>query len=508
MIKGSALAVGIALGLGAGTGAQAADSNPHTAELEARIAKLEEQLRAALSMAEHASSAAEKANTTAQELRTQLQHDTASPYLADQKHNGFQPRPAMTEAAADTAASFEFHGYARSATSTTSDMFTVKGVGPYFTPAGRLGGAVGRLGLETDTYVEAKLIKNFRGSDGSWGNFNFMLADGNNDNNDWTASSSNLNVRWAYSELGKLPSFKGTAFENSTVWAGKRFDRKNYDIHFFDSDFIFLGGTGAGIYDVQVTPDWQTNLSVYGRDFLNGNGNDIKSYTLTSNNFVGNWQVMLNGMRAAKNDDLKPGLASTGYHGLFAYNAPSFYGFRKGFSKTGLLFGHGMGAQVKVLGAAGDLTKDAQALRFMTFGITDLNERWKIAPALMAEVSKDRFNKGDDYKWLSANVRLTQAITGNFEMQYDASFQHMDLDSTFTEASGNFYKLTVAPTFKLDTGAGFFARPELRLYGTYMHWDKELNGFSYDASEHTTFGDTSFTGSSKWLLGAQMEVWF
>jgi sucrose porin len=257
-----------------------------------------------------------------------------------------------------------------------------------------------------------------------------------------------------------------------------------------------------------VTPEWKTNLSVYGRDFLNGNGNDIKSYTVTSNNYFGNWQLMLNGMRSAKNDDVKADLASTGYHGLFAYHAPSFYGFREGISKTGLLYGHGMGAQVKVLGSAGDLTSNAKALRFMTFGITDLSPTWKVSPAFMAEVSKDRFNKGDDYKWASANLRLSNAITKNFAMQYEASYQYMNLNSTFSKASGNYYKVSVAPTLKLDTGAGFFARPELRLFGTYMAWDKNLNGFSYDGSDHTTFGDTTFTGSSKFLLGAQMEVWF
>jgi len=202
------------------------------------------------------------------------------------------------------------------------------------------------------------------------------------------------------------------------------------------------------------------------------------------------------------------GRAKTGWHGLLAYHAPSFYGLAPGLSKTGILVGNGLGAEVKRLGAVGNLQDDARALRVMSFGITDLARDWKISPAFMAEVSKDRFNRGDEYKWASANLRLSNAITKNFAMQYEASYQYMDLDSTFDHAKGNFYKLTVAPTFKLDTGAGFFARPELRLFGTWMGWDKELNGFTYDGSEQTGFGNTSFKGSSQWLVGAQMEVWF
>src|SRR6185369_8183394 len=101
----------------------------------------------------------------------------------------------------------------------------------------------------------------------------------------------------------------------------------------------------------------------------------------------------------------------------------------------------------------------------------------------------------------SANLRLINSINKNFAMQYEGSYQYMDLDSTFSKAKGDFYKLTVAPTFKLDTGAGFFARPELRLFASWMKWDKQLNGFSYDGSANEGFGATKFKGSSKWLVG-------
>lgn len=487
-MKKSALAIGIALAFGASAPASAAEvKSAEVQALEARISKLEEMLRGVTTMAQEAKATASEAKAS-----------SSAP-------------AALTDEAAATAASFEFHGYARSGTTTSKDAFRVDGVGPYITPAGsKLGGAVGRLGLETDTYVEAKLKKNFMAADGTRGSFNFMVADGVNNNNDWTGGENGINVRWVFGELSDLASFKGTALEKSTIWAGKRFDRNNYDIHFLDSDIVFLAGTGAGIYDIQLTPEWKTNLSVYGRDFVNDNSENVKSYVLTSNNFIGNWQVMLNGMRSKQNDNGTGGdRATTGYHGILAYSAPSFYGFKDGFSKTGILYGHGLGAQVKVLGSDGALRSEAKAVRAFTFGVTDLGPKTQFAPALIGEISKDRYNAGDDYKWLTLNARLTQAITSNFEMQYEASVQHMDLDSTFDKADGNFYKLTVAPTFKLDTSAGIFSRPELRVMASYLSWDKELNGFSYDGTAADPgFGNTTFTGSSKWLLGAQMEVWF
>jgi len=505
-----------------GTSTESNGKSSQVEELEARLAKLEAQLRAVLAVAQQANGAAQQANSTAEQANSAAQKATTSvaqlgtdmPWDQNAQRTGIKVKPPLTQGAADTAASFEFNGYARAGTTTASDMLKVKGVGPYITPAGELGGAVGRLGLETDTYVEAVLVKNFLADDGTWAKYSLMVSDGSNSNNDFTAGENSISVRQAYAEMGNLASFKGTAFENATLWAGKRFDKKNFNIHFLDSDFIFLAGTGAGVYDIQVTPDWKSTVSVYGRDFLDKQGNsidgdnEIKSYILTSNNYFGPWQVMVNGMRSAKNNNDDSGFASTGYHGMLAYNADTFYGLAPGASKTALLYGHGMGANVKRLGAEGNLLSDAQAVRLASYGVTNLNDRWKIAPAVLAEYSKDRYNPGDDYKWATFNVRLTDALTRQFEMQYEGSYQYMDLDSTFSKASGGFYKLTVAPTFKLDTGLGFFARPELRVYGTYMGWDKALNDFTFDGTPSDTFGATTFTGTDKWLMGAQMEVWF
>lgn len=499
MIKKTTIALALTMAF-CGTASAADNAAARQVQaLEERIAKLEQLLQAVKNEAQQAGEVARKADSTASEAKA------ASTTQA-----------ALTEKAAETAGSFEFGAYARSGTLSGSDQFTVEGVGPYITPAARLGGAVGRLGLESDTYVEAKMARRFQTADGTTGVFHFMLADGTNSNNDWTAGENGVNVRHVFAELGNLAAFKGTAFEGATLWAGKRFDKKNFDIHFLDSDVVFLAGTGAGFYDAQVTPDWKTSFSVYGRDFVvddqTTNGVDVrgKSYIATSNNYIGDWQVMLSGMRAKQNDVRYRERATTGYHGLLAYHAPSFYGVANGFSKTGVLYGNGLGAQVKVLGGQGSLLDDAEAVRVFTMGVTDLNANWKIAPALMAEVSKDRFNKGDDYKWATANVRLVNSINQNFAMTYEGSVQYMDLDSTFSSASGNFYKLTVAPTFKLDTGGGFFARPELRLFASYLAWDKDLNGFSYDGAQDPSggFGNTRFNDDSKWLLGAQMEVWF
>jgi sucrose porin len=66
-----------------------------------------------------------------------------------------------------------------------------------------------------------------------------------------TDSSFNgqMNVRQAFVEMSDMPSFSRA---NATLWAGKREDRDNFDIHWLDSDMMNLIGTGAGIYDVNL----------------------------------------------------------------------------------------------------------------------------------------------------------------------------------------------------------------------------------------------------------------
>lgn len=411
---------------------------------------------------------------------------------------------ASLEELKDTSTSFEFHGYARAGTLTDSGQQAVS-VGPYMAPAAKLEAPIGRLGLETDNYSEAVFVKNFKGSDGSWAKYKTMIAQGAGTNNDWAGDGTNINVRQAYAEMGNLPTFKGTAFENASFWAGKRFDAKNFDIHFFDSDVIFMSGSGAGFYDAQVSDNWTASLNLYGRDLANG-----KSHILNSNNYFGSWQLMVNLIKAKGNDPEDTGLATSGTHALLAYHGDSFYGLGKGFSKTGVLTGKGLGTLLKRPGAAGDLLEDASGTRFFTYGVTELSDSWNISPALFAETSSDRFNEGDQYTWASFNLRLTNEITKNFLMQYDTSIQQLDLDSNIADnpqssGEGKIFKMTVAPTLKLDTNGGFFARPELRLVATYIDWGKDLNTFTYDGTSEDGFG---LEGDSKWLVGAQMETWF
>ncbi|BCT33416.1 carbohydrate porin [Pseudomonas protegens] len=413
---------------------------------------------------------------------------------------------------------FSFNGYARSGLLIDEGLGGGRG-GPYTTPAGSVGGAVGRLGNEDDTYMRIDLSKEIYAQNGTRSKFTVSIADGVESSNDWTADESKLNVRQVFTTLDHIAAFKGNpVFENATLWAGKRFDRDNFDIHWMDSDVVYLAGTGGGIYDVQMNKDWRSNYSLIGRsygDFSQGGLNaDVASYILTSNQFFeeGQWQWMFNGIGAKKNDfgtrTNKAGLtpADSGLHSMLANHQKNFFG-REGFFKTALLYGQGLGAEVKNLGSDGELIDEARALRLALYGETPIAPDWRIGPSLLAEQSKDKYVKGDDYRWLTLNMRLANTINSNFEMAYELSWQTMDLDPKGylqrNAVDGNFWKFTVAPTFKLDVG-DLLTRPEMRVFASYMNWSSDLDKYSTSDA----FGKTDFNAGGVWQYGVQMETWF
>lgn len=508
------------------TQARQAEARARQAEEQARQA--EAQARRDLTKTRQAEIQAKQAEIQAKQAEIQAQQTEVQAKQAEVLAKEMADREAAMAKAAG-GPEFSFKGYARAGFLTDDTGHNVDGVGPYMTPAGNLGGPIGRLGVEPDKYVEAVFDSKITHESGAYSKYRLMIADGVLTNNDWTADESNLNVRQVFAELGNLQSFAGSSiFQDSVLWAGKRFDRNNFDIHFFDSDIIFLAGTGAGIYDVKPTENWSTNVTLYARNFgtIEPTNEEVQSYILTANNYVGPWQFMLSGMWAADNSERLADAAENGFHLMLGHSLPNFYGYSEGFAKTGILYGRGLGAQVKVLGGQGDLTDDAQSVRIYSFGVTPISNNWRIAPALMAQYSQDYLYKGDEYSWASLNVRLEQIITQNFLMAYEATYQYQDLDSgrnapasndptVKTKASGNFFKFTIAPTFNLDTSAGFFQRPALRGLISYLTWSDDLSGFNYGRSLNTdpqtgetTFANTGWTGTDRWLFGVQMETWF
>ena len=268
MMKPRYLAV--AIGLILSSAAQGADIS--ASAIEARFNAMEKRLQQAESRAAKAEARATQAEQQVKQLETRTASNEQQTRQVAKTAEITQQQTAdvakRTETLAGNAKSnssdnsgFKFSGYARSGV-IMNDSGTSTESGPYVTPAGQTGGAVGRLGNENNTYVELNLEHNQTMASGATSRYKVMLADGQRSYNDWTGATSDLNIRQAFVELGSLPTFTGP-WKDSTLWAGKRFDRDNFDIHWLDSDVIFLAGTGGGIYDVKWGDNLKSNFSLY-----------------------------------------------------------------------------------------------------------------------------------------------------------------------------------------------------------------------------------------------------
>ncbi|CCG87121.1 carbohydrate porin [Erwinia piriflorinigrans] len=506
------LAIALALGTPAiGYAAPTLDS------LEARLVAMEQRLQQAEKRAAQAETRASEAEQQIARLETQTRQPKTEPATAvTAPVSAASAAPVAAAPAPGTQAGegFEFHAYARSGL-IMNDSAAGTQSGPYLTPAGESGGSVGRLGNENNTYVELNLEHKQRLANGATTRFKTMIADGQRDYNDWTGSTSELNIRQAFVELGSLPTFSGV-FADSTLWAGKRFDRDNFDIHWLDSDVVFLAGTGGGIYDVQWQDGLKSNFSLYGRNFgdIEAIDNTIQNYIVTSNNFAGPFQLMVSGLRAKDNDQRvntsreNHNAGDSGIHAMLALHNDSFWGLREGTAKTALLYGHGLGAEVKGVGSDGNLTQQAETWRVASYGVTPINKTWSFAPAVLAQNSSDRYAAGDHYRWATVNARFIQAINQNFALAYEGSYQYMDLDPQGYKqrqaVSGSFWKLTFAPTFKVADIGDLFTRPEIRLFASWMDWNSSLDRYASDDA----FGSSGFGAGGQWNFGVQMETWF
>jgi sucrose porin len=96
-------------------------------------------------------------------------------------------------------------------------------------------------------------------------------------------------------------------------------------------------------------------------------------------------------------------------------------------------------------------------------------------------------------------------LSQNVELVYEATWQYMDLDPKGYKGrqavSGDFTKLTFAPTFKAQT-AGFFERAS----GV-----RHLDGLVLRARQLRQLrchGPEQLHRRGRWNFGVQMETWF
>lgn len=348
-------------------------------------------------------------------------------------------------------------------------------------------GGIGRLGNECETYGEFALSQT---TDVGGVKYKALLMS-NFYNGGSDPGGNKLKVNQIYIE--------GSGYDiapNQTFWIGKRFYGRA-DVHFDDTFFVDMSGTGAGIDG--INPGFGTiGVSVF-RNGDNTNDTDVADNQVPANYNSGtrlniDWGKM----------PVNPGglLRITGVATRFSgTDGKSGAGISLQHVQEGLPTGatntlwlqYANGSAGMNMGF-GDGTADSDTkswriadsiawLKGRTTGQTLFQYGQLKAPDGLGGERKTNF--------FSVAGRGAYAFTNNFKLQGELGYSGAKPDGGERQ---NVTKLTIAPT--LTVGQDFYSRPELRFYVSHF----KFNDAYRDAQ--------GLNRNNKTAVGLQAEVWF
>ncbi|WP_333563122.1 maltoporin [Aeromonas sp. QDB59] len=448
---------------------------------------------------------------------------------------------AVTAALASQAAfAVDFHGYFRSGVGVSGDGDMVK----YNV------NKVGRLGNENDTYGEVQLGQEVFNKDGKTFYVDSMFAMTSNGSNDWEgtgtvcnfdAKQCNGDSEFALRQFNvQAKGLLGFAPE-ATLWAGKRFYQR-HDIHISDFYYWNISGPGAGIEGIQAGPGkisfaWVRNdrssgdvfgtYSVTGKEtikkpVLDANGNPTGQYVEeTVNKYTKNEDLNVNTLdlryagiplwqdgslevgamyalvnetdaqKELKNNNMKDGVMLTAEltQGIFGgFNKTVLQYGTEGYSKTMAFYGDGSwyGAEAK---------DGADGFRIINWGVIPMGNSWEMGHQLVYGVGNDMWDGNDKYETMSAVIRpMYKWDDFNKTIFEGGYFQDKNKSTSGNTDKDGAYKLTLAQAW--SAGSSFWARPEIRVFATYLENTEDNNAFEGNTSKDT------------YQVGVQAEAWW
>ena len=433
---------------------------------------------------------------------------------------------AVTAALASQAAfAVDFHGYMRSGVG-TSDNGSLQ----TYSKA-----KVGRLGNEAETYGEVQLGQEAYNKDGKSFYVDSMFAMTSNGSNDWegTGTVCNFDAKQCSGDSDfalrqfnvQAKGLLGFAPE-ATLWAGKRYYQR-HDIHISDFYYWNISGAGAGIEGIQAGPGkvslaWIRNdrsaADVFGQYTNTGTvanpvyqkNEDLNVNTLDARYAgiplwqdgsleVGAMYALVNETEAQKdlkNDNMKNGVMLTAEltQGIFGgFNKTVLQYGTEGYSKTMAFYGDGSwyGAEAK---------DGADGYRIINWGVIPMGNSWEMGHQLVYGVGNEMWDGNDKVEAMSAVVRpMYKWDDFNKTIFEGGYFKDKTKSTNGTSVDDSGYKLTLAQAW--SAGSSFWARPEIRVFASYLA-DTEADGSgSKNSFESGTSDDT-------WQVGVQAEAWW
>ncbi|OEF23607.1 maltoporin LamB [Vibrio rumoiensis] len=359
---------------------------------------------------------------------------------------------------------------------------------------------VGRLGNENDVYGEIGLnTKPIKAGETTEFTVNSMVAYGSDGSNGWESvrdddNGNDITLAQLNVQAKGLFSFD----QDAVLWAGKRYYQRQ-DIHI--TDFYYWntsGGAGGGLENVTIGPG---KLSVaFMRDDSLGADINASNPNINVNNFdvryagiplwadaslelgVNYYMVNESDEQEANNLDTKDSVMATA-----VITQGNFYG---GFNKTVFQFGtEGAASAMAGLGSGSwvpAISDGDTGFRVINFGVINIGESWNLGHQVMyAQSSYDNSNK-DDHTFANLVVRPIYNWSEIMKTEFEAGYFTEDNQWGNQGADNEGAKFTVAQAW--SAGSGFWARPEIRVYASYVDDFKNDNRFGNDESSEMSFG--------------------
>ncbi|MBC3617080.1 maltoporin LamB [Vibrio metschnikovii] len=381
--------------------------------------------------------------------------------------------------AAGSAFAVDFNGYMRAGTAisnhgTGDQAFEKNGVG--------------RLGNENDNYYEFGFAKELKTGEQTW-KVESMIASSDEGKSGWESKEINV-AQFNVQAKGLFASDP-----DAVLWAGKRYYQRK-DIHITDFYFLNTSGTGGGIENVSIG-DQKLSVALI-QDGAHENSTGYIFDARLAN--IGVWDNASLELAVAYNFATDKDNVSEQADDGVLLSAILHQGLSNGFNQTILQYGtNGYGNQVADFGSGAwynrgtSANNDASAFRLINWGVMSLGEQWEMGHQLAymngSDISAAKLST-DQY---SAVVRPMYKWNDTMRTVFEAGYHGgKKAAGTETEDFGH-AKLTVAQAWAM--GDSFWSRPELRVYGSYLH----------DTKNDDRFG----TGNdSEFVVGVQVEAWW
>ncbi|CAM3727214.1 maltoporin [Avibacterium endocarditidis] len=407
-----------------------------------------------------------------------------------------------------SANAVDFHGYARSGIGWTSGggeqtAFTVNG-----------GGSKYRLGNEAETYAEFKLGQELFNEGNKSIYLDSNLAYSINQQGDWettTPALREINVQFK-NFLDSLP--------DATLWAGKRFYQR-HDVHLNDFYYWDISGPGAGVENIDVgvgklsfavTRNTERDSAYSWEYVVDKDDKNKKEWKYIRQKDVYNdvFDVRLADIAVNKNGKLEIGLdygsshtkkttdyakgaSKNGYMLTLEHTQGEFFG---GFNKftvqyatdamTSWSTGHSQG---------GSNTNKGHMLRLINQGVVAPSDKVEVMYALIYE--KTDLDNHQGKTWYSAGVRPMYKWTDTMSTLVEVGYDR--IKDQQTGLKNQLMKYTLAQQWQ--AGSSIWARPAIRVFGTYAHWNDKFN-----TQQRTDAGYKAKDG--EFIAGVQFEAWW